>query len=857
MSALPRKISEYYDEAVKRIDCEYDGDRHLAWKALSYVFCAKRPLNVLELRHALAVEDGDTSLDEEALPILEILLNVTIGLLRVDESQIIGLVHHTLQEYLEKHSESLVAHADLEIAKISLTYLSFDVFKQGPCKSGDELRQRLKRHCFLDYAAHHWGHHLVKNQHHPSVVNLLSTFLEEKEKLASFVQILYLRPRWKPGWYDCYPRNFDTLHVMAYWGLDELLTLIFREEMGVNNRDSYGATALQQGAEHGHKSVVQFLLSMGAEVNTSNERGETPLYWAARNGHKTIVELLISCRATALTKDIEGWTALDWAAAGGNSDLLKTLLKYGADVVEDDGKVKALLLATGAGHELTVQTLLESGAEINARDSEGSTALDWAVPSGNENMVRLLLCNGANVKSKDEYGNTAMHWATPYMALVRLLLEYGAEVDARNDKRQTALCWAAQDGPVEVAELLLENKANIDAQDVYGFTALHRAALRGRKGMVRLLLEKGADPNIMDKDRWTPLHVAASKRYDDLAELLRNYVENGEEILHLVRLQQQDSRKQALLEQAAEEKGEASTVLTGLRAAIQERQFGRSQLLLDRGADVDGKEVGGFTALILAASVGDLQAMQLLLENGADIDLGGYDERTPLHWASERGETASVKLLVERGANVDARTFQWTAVLLAARKARDEIVTFLIQSGADVNVEDYHGRTALHWVVMYGGRATARLLADKGANINATDRWGKTALMWAIEKNRIKTVRVLLDTGADVEVKARYSVTALHLAAFLGYESIVRCLLERGANVNAVALWRKAEHDADTESDATSTPIEYLNEMLYQWRLEKDDLDQDEVNEETRFGFTAGQLATRCEHFAIQRLLEH
>jgi ankyrin repeat protein len=116
--------------------------------------------------------------------------------------------------------------------------------------------------------------------------------------------------------------------------------------------------------------------------------------------------------------------------------------------------------------------------------------------------------------------------------------------------------------------------------------------------MVRLLLGKGANPKFVDEDRWTPLHLAALKRSENLIGLLRDHVDNNEEILSWVNLQRQDRRKQALLEEAAEKKGEASTVVTGLRAAIQERQFGRSQLLLDRGADVPSTlRYGQFTHL--------------------------------------------------------------------------------------------------------------------------------------------------------------------------------------------------------------------------------------------------------------------
>jgi hypothetical protein len=81
-------------------------------------------------------------------------LYATISLVRIDEeSQTIGLVHQTLQEYLEKHPKNLLAHPDVDIARASLVYLSFDIFKQGPCKTGDELRQRLEKYQFLEYAS--------------------------------------------------------------------------------------------------------------------------------------------------------------------------------------------------------------------------------------------------------------------------------------------------------------------------------------------------------------------------------------------------------------------------------------------------------------------------------------------------------------------------------------------------------------------------------------------------------------------------------------------------------------------------------------------------------------------------------
>ena len=114
---------------MKRIEDQPEEDSQLARRALSYIFCARRPLNVKELCHILAVEAEDTELDATAFPETEILLNISAGLVRIDEkSGTAGLVHYTLQEYLEKNREKLLPDPEVEIARACLTYLSFDVF---------------------------------------------------------------------------------------------------------------------------------------------------------------------------------------------------------------------------------------------------------------------------------------------------------------------------------------------------------------------------------------------------------------------------------------------------------------------------------------------------------------------------------------------------------------------------------------------------------------------------------------------------------------------------------------------------------------------------------------------------------
>ncbi|TGO07453.1 hypothetical protein BTUL_0275g00150 [Botrytis tulipae] len=804
--------------AMERVEKQQEEDSQLAKRALSYIFCARRPLNVKELLHVLAVEVEDTELDETAFPETEILLIISAGLIRIDEkSGTVGLVHYTLQEYLERNREKLLPDPEVEIARACLTYLSFDVFGGGPCSNGEGLHQRLQVYEFLDYASHNWGSHLSEDQLHEKVVDLVFTFLNDKEKLSCFVQILYVAARRTNDWHERFPNQFGPQHVAAYWGLDKILIVLFEKDIEVDSQDSYGTTALQLAAKHGHKSVVQLLLNKGANVNIRNGNGETALYLAARNGHKTIVELLIVDTANVLTKDNEGWTALDWAVVRGNNDVLKMLLEHITNInAENDGRNKALYLAAEEGHERTVEMLLDNGADVNAQDSLGSTALDFAVTPGHEKTVQLLLRNGAEVKLRDIYKNTVLHWAVPYKTLVQLLLEHGVDVDAENDNGQTALCWAAQDGPVEVVELLLDNNASVDAQDIYGFTALHRATLRGREMIVRLLLDNGANPNLKDKGGWTPLHVAALK-HNGLVKVLLDYVDDGRAILDWVSLQLQDSKTQALLEEAMEEKANGSSALTGLRETIQERQLGRSQALLDKGADVNGKDIGGWTALIVAATDGCEKAVRLLLDNGADVNIRGYDQRSALHWASKYGHEAAVHLLVENGADINASAYGWTAMLLAAKDEFMSIVYFLIQNGSDINAEDYHGRTAFHWAAKYGSESVVKLLVEKGANVNAVDRWGRTAMIWAAENMQKTVVEMLLDFGANIEVKSPHTFTALHIAAFMGWESVVQRLLEEGVDAKAEAQYCGAEESKEYEGDAAEMAEKPVSDLLRPW----------------------------------------
>src|SRR3984885_15109292 len=163
LKKLPRGSQAYdqaYKDAMERIRGQVIDSQELAKQVLLWITCAKRPLTILELRHALAVEIGEPELDEENLPEIEDMVSVCAGLVTVDEeSDIIRLVHYTTQEYFERTQKDWFPNAEKDIAMICVTYLLYDAFETGFCLTDEEFETRLQLNPLYDYAARNWGRH--------------------------------------------------------------------------------------------------------------------------------------------------------------------------------------------------------------------------------------------------------------------------------------------------------------------------------------------------------------------------------------------------------------------------------------------------------------------------------------------------------------------------------------------------------------------------------------------------------------------------------------------------------------------------------------------------------------------------
>ncbi len=193
------------------------------------------------------------------------------------------------------------------------------------------------------------------------------------------------------------------------------------------------------------------------------------------------------------------------------------LLRGGADAnaVDGDGYT-ALHRASASGSAAIAAILLDAGADVSTRAAAGETPLHVAA---SKEVASMLLARGADVNAREsESGMTPLFNADSPVA--ETLIAGGADVNVRSAGGMTPLVWACYGGGAEKVRLLLKRGADVNAGAGVTKTALHVAANWGHAEAAALLLGAGADPNARDGLGWTPLHWAALEGGPEVWELL-------------------------------------------------------------------------------------------------------------------------------------------------------------------------------------------------------------------------------------------------------------------------------------------------------------------------------------------------
>uniref|UniRef100_A0A8C5HQN6 Serine/threonine-protein phosphatase 6 regulatory ankyrin repeat subunit C-like n=1 Tax=Gouania willdenowi TaxID=441366 RepID=A0A8C5HQN6_GOUWI len=274
---------------------------------------------------------------------------------------------------------------------------------------------------------------------------------------------------------------------------------------------------------------------------------------------------------------------------------------------------------------------------------------------------------------------------------------------------------------------------------------------------VELLLTHGAKVNTRDKVWHTPLHMAAANWATGCAEAL---------IPHVCSLDAGDRSGRTPLHHAA---------YSGHEEMV--------YALLRKGAGVGAKDKQERQPIHLAAHLGHVGVVKLLLSYGGDVmctDKRGY---TPLHAAAANAQSDMVMYLLSLG--VERNYHGNTPLHLAAASSSGVLcLEMLVSNGADVNIRNKDGRSALHMAAMYGRFTGSQILIQNGGEVDCVDKKGNTPLHVAARYGQELLVSALLTNEADRCRQGAHGMLPLHLAALHGYPDCCRKLLSNGFDIN-------------------------------------------------------------------------
>lgn len=443
------------------------------------------------------------------------------------------------------------------------------------------------------------------------------------------------------------------------------------------------------------KATVSSLIKDGADVNGALSDGTTALHWAVRDDDAELTDQLIRAKANVNAKDPDGITALALACGNANPAMVRKLLAAGADPnAADPHGETVLMIAARLGSLDVMKVLLDAGASVNTKDhAANETALMVAVRANHPDAVKLLIDHGAEVNAATRVGSQPARrppgagGGSHGLGIVRSGWPDRGYQEA-TPGGMTALLYAARDGRMDIVRMLAAAGADVKLDDPNKISPFLMAITNDHMDVADFLLERGADVN--ERDFWgrTPLWAAVEMRNLEVNKSGQNGV-NRERVLAFIKV---------LLDHGADVNARTAEVPPIRR------------FILGLG-DLSWVDFTGQTPFLRAALSGDVTVMRLLLDHGADPNIPTFAGSTALmaaagvNWMGGQTFTESkealmeaVKICLDHGADVNAaNSMGLTAAFGAANRGSDDILQFLVDHGARIDVKDKEGRDLMTW----------------------------------------------------------------------------------------------------------------------------------------------------------------
>ena len=566
------------------------------------------------------------------------------------------------------------------------------------------------------------------------------------------------------------------LHRSIIKGCTEIVEILLNCGANVNSKDKESKTPLMLAAQFNWIEITEMLLKKGANVNDKDKNGWTPLIEASYRASSKILEMLLKSGAKIddISSETIATSALHQAAVSNSCENIKVLLAHGANINEIVHDGTPLMHAAYEGRDEMVSFLLKEGADLNFKDHFGNTVFDIGTRNQNDDkkIMDILLEYKDCEKQKKEHLWEGCKCKCCGKTRDEQHSWDGCKCLVCGKVRNEQHSWKKDDCSIcEKCGKVRGDWGGKQCPDCFYESIEHKLidSIKQKNILeIKKYIHEGADINAIydEKEGVTPLHIACTMEFVEAVKLL---------IQHHANLNIQDYRDETPLYKAAEKNN--VEIVT---------------LLLESGAEVNTKDYYGKPKTPLERSIchgissQTIFIVELLLKYGASVDTPFHGEtllQKYLSWIfeSRKYQTSMsyessnyvkfVELLIKYGAVLNPNDGS-ELLVIAAKFNNLDLIELLLEKGYDIESKSFNTRTALMEAVYYANIKTTEFLLNHGANPNIADDKGRTALWFATFGNRVEFERIgeanyrekyqndiervaeiLLNHGADALVK--------------------------------------------------------------------------------------------------------